>query len=226
MAQAQWKLHVCQNVTVLLDLTTNIAVLPVTVDQLEKKNPGIFGPNGGYSRALSICSMGWTVGSFIGPILSGLIKDHLAYYEMSCTLSKYIHDDPNQCYILNYVDANFSQRPCVLYLVSWHLSVLFPKRRPVNITLMKSNRRCRIGVTGWISYFVYYDSVSFLAYYCLHVIPQRPHKILDHVRSNSYHTSKTALRDKRIYQFAYEFAFRIHGFVCFTISWPQEWWQW
>lgn len=121
---------------------------PVTVDKLEKNHPGIFGPNGGYSRALSICSMGWTVGSFVGPILSGLLKDHFAYYEMSCTLSKYILDDPTQSFLFSRVNANLSQRHYALCLASWRLSASFPRRRPVETTWISSNRRLRIGVPG------------------------------------------------------------------------------
>ena len=164
MVQAQWKPHVCQNVTVLLDPTTNAAVLPVTVDKLEQKHPGIFGPNGGYSRALSVCSTGWTIGSFIGPILSGLIKDHVAYYEMSCTLSEYIHDDPNQSFVFNHVNANFSQRHYVLYLASRRFSASFPRRRPVKTTWISSNRRFRIGVPGLESS-VLYITLLLLPYY-------------------------------------------------------------
>lgn len=58
----------------------------VAVDEIESKQPGIFGPNGGYSRALSISSMGWTLGSFIGPLLSGVLVEEGGYYAMCCAL--------------------------------------------------------------------------------------------------------------------------------------------
>jgi MFS family permease len=61
----------------------------VTVHDLEKRFPGASGPNGGYSRAISICSMAFTIGSFLGPILSGLITDRIGYFEMSCSLGEY-----------------------------------------------------------------------------------------------------------------------------------------
>lgn len=60
--------------------------LSEAVDELEAERPGIFGPNGGYSRALSITSMSWTLGMFIGPIVSGYLVEKLGYYEMSCVL--------------------------------------------------------------------------------------------------------------------------------------------
>ncbi|PYI07365.1 MFS multidrug transporter [Aspergillus sclerotiicarbonarius CBS 121057] len=59
----------------------------VTIDEVEAKHPGIFGPNGGYSRALSVASMGWTLGAFIGPIVSGFIAEQVGYYEMSCVIA-------------------------------------------------------------------------------------------------------------------------------------------
>ncbi|GKZ66468.1 hypothetical protein AnigIFM60653_007750 [Aspergillus niger] len=59
----------------------------VTIDEVEAKHPGIFGPNGGYSRALSVASMGWTLGAFIGPIISGYIAEQVGYYEMSCVIA-------------------------------------------------------------------------------------------------------------------------------------------
>ncbi|KAI9925444.1 hypothetical protein MW887_005825 [Aspergillus wentii] len=59
----------------------------LTVGDLEAKHPGIFGPNGGYSRALSISSMGWTLGTFFGPIIAGMLVDQVGYYEMSSVLA-------------------------------------------------------------------------------------------------------------------------------------------
>lgn len=64
----------------------------VTVDEIEARHPGIFGPHGGYSRALSISSMSWTLGSFVGPILSGWLAERFGYYEMNCVLGKLTSD--------------------------------------------------------------------------------------------------------------------------------------
>jgi MFS family permease len=58
----------------------------VSVDEIEAKHPGIFGANGGYSRALSLVSMSWTLGAFIGPILSGYVTEQVGYYEMNCII--------------------------------------------------------------------------------------------------------------------------------------------
>lgn len=59
-----------------------------TIDELEEKHPGIFGPTKGYSRALSISSTGWTLGSFIGPILSGILIERIGYYETNCVMGE------------------------------------------------------------------------------------------------------------------------------------------
>ncbi|PYH41067.1 MFS transporter [Aspergillus saccharolyticus JOP 1030-1] len=59
----------------------------VTIDELEAETPGIFGPNGGYSRALSMASVSWTLGAFIGPVLSGYLAEHVGYYEMSTVIA-------------------------------------------------------------------------------------------------------------------------------------------
>ena len=62
---------------------------PEAVDEIEGKNPGIFGPNGGYSRAISVSSISWTMGMFVGPILSGYGTEQIGYYGMSCLLGSY-----------------------------------------------------------------------------------------------------------------------------------------
>lgn len=59
------------------------------IDDIQTRHPGIFGPHGGYSRAISICSMGWTIGAFLGPILSGYLVETIGYYEMTGVIGKY-----------------------------------------------------------------------------------------------------------------------------------------
>ncbi|KAJ5474242.1 hypothetical protein N7475_003808 [Penicillium sp. IBT 31633x] len=59
------------------------------VDEIQEGNPGIFGPNGGYSRAISVSSISWTLGMFVGPILSGYGTEQLGYYGMNCILGLY-----------------------------------------------------------------------------------------------------------------------------------------
>ncbi|GIJ99492.1 hypothetical protein Aspvir_001624 [Aspergillus viridinutans] len=70
-------------------LLNGVGVLEATatVDEIEKRHPGIFGPHGGYSRAMSICSQSWTIGAFFGPILSGYMAEHIGYYEMTSTIA-------------------------------------------------------------------------------------------------------------------------------------------
>lgn len=60
----------------------------VAVDEIQLNHPGVFGPNGGYSRALAIASMGWSIGAFVGPVLSGTVTDKIGYYEMNFILGE------------------------------------------------------------------------------------------------------------------------------------------
>ncbi|RAH68526.1 MFS transporter [Aspergillus aculeatinus CBS 121060] len=55
----------------------------LTINDLEAKHPGIFGPHGGHSRAQSIAWMGWTIGMFLGPIVSGLLVDKIGYLNLN-----------------------------------------------------------------------------------------------------------------------------------------------
>lgn len=64
-------------------------ILIATIDEIEHRHPGIFGPHGVYSRAMSICSQSWTIGAFFGPILSGYMAEHIGYYEMTSTIGKF-----------------------------------------------------------------------------------------------------------------------------------------
>ncbi|CAG7965326.1 unnamed protein product [Penicillium salamii] len=58
-----------------------------TVDELEAQSPGIFGPYGGYSRAVAITNMSWMSGLLVGPILTGLMVENLGYLELQCVLA-------------------------------------------------------------------------------------------------------------------------------------------
>ncbi|KXG54463.1 Major facilitator superfamily domain, general substrate transporter [Penicillium griseofulvum] len=58
---------------VVICLLNGVGMMEATqaVDEIQAESPGIFGPNGGYSRAISISSISWTLGMFVGPIVSG-----------------------------------------------------------------------------------------------------------------------------------------------------------
>ncbi|KAJ5851736.1 uncharacterized protein N7529_011121 [Penicillium soppii] len=57
-----------------------------TVDELEDQSPGIFGPYGGYSRAVAITNMSWMSGLLVGPILAGFMVEKFGYLELQCVL--------------------------------------------------------------------------------------------------------------------------------------------
>ncbi|KAL3448046.1 major facilitator superfamily domain-containing protein [Aspergillus insuetus] len=58
-----------------------------TIDFLEARQPGIFGPNGGYSRAIALTSMVWAAGLLSGPLLAGLVVERFGYFELQCVLA-------------------------------------------------------------------------------------------------------------------------------------------
>jgi len=63
-------------------------VLSVTVQELEREHPGIFGQNGGKSRAISLVIMSWTFGTFLGPVVTGALTEKLGYSTMNNMLGK------------------------------------------------------------------------------------------------------------------------------------------
>ena len=78
------------NINILIRcINDSFCLFQETIDELEAKHPGIFGPKSGYSRALSISSTGWTLGSFIGPIISGVIIERAGYYVASCVIGEF-----------------------------------------------------------------------------------------------------------------------------------------
>ncbi|KAJ6090216.1 hypothetical protein N7486_009031 [Penicillium sp. IBT 16267x] len=57
-----------------------------TIDELEAREPGKFGPNGGYSRALALTSMTWMAGLMSGPLLAELVVETFGYFGLQCCL--------------------------------------------------------------------------------------------------------------------------------------------
>ncbi|QQK43315.1 Major facilitator superfamily domain, general substrate transporter [Penicillium digitatum] len=57
-----------------------------TVDELEGLHPGIFGPYGGYSRAVAVTNMTWMSGLLVGPILAGYMVERFGYLELQWVL--------------------------------------------------------------------------------------------------------------------------------------------
>ncbi|KAH8704866.1 putative MFS multidrug transporter [Talaromyces proteolyticus] len=72
----------------LMSMVDGSAVTEVSlsVQDVERDHPGIFGGSSGQSRAMSLVVISWTLGSILGPILSGLIVENFGYFEMNATL--------------------------------------------------------------------------------------------------------------------------------------------
>lgn len=58
------------------------------IRQLQNEKPGIFGPNGGYSRAYSMTNLSWNIGLLAGPLLSGTLVEAVGYYYMNLTFGR------------------------------------------------------------------------------------------------------------------------------------------
>ncbi|CAG7939948.1 unnamed protein product [Penicillium olsonii] len=77
---------------VVICLLNGVGMMEATqaVDEIQDNSPGIFGRNGGYSRAISLVSMSWTAGMFIGPILAGYGVEQIGYYGLNCILGMFV----------------------------------------------------------------------------------------------------------------------------------------
>ncbi|KAL3476228.1 major facilitator superfamily domain-containing protein [Aspergillus californicus] len=84
-------IYICSLATAgcLMSLLSGVGAMEATeaVDSLEERHPGIFGMYGGYSRAVAITSMSWTMGLLIGPILAGFVVERFGYFELQCVLA-------------------------------------------------------------------------------------------------------------------------------------------
>ncbi|KAJ5496819.1 hypothetical protein N7463_008806 [Penicillium fimorum] len=90
-------------VGVVICLLNGVGMIEATqaVDEIQGQNPGIFGRNGGYSRAISITSMSFTMGMFIGPILAGYGREQFGYYDMNCVLGTFVPCRNHSCFGAN-----------------------------------------------------------------------------------------------------------------------------
>ncbi|KAI9695925.1 MAG: hypothetical protein M1836_006042 [Candelina mexicana] len=58
----------------------------LVIENLEAESPGIFGPNGGYSRLFSLQSVIYTMGMLVGPEISGILTHKVGYARMNMVL--------------------------------------------------------------------------------------------------------------------------------------------
>ncbi|KAF3391744.1 hypothetical protein F1880_007445 [Penicillium rolfsii] len=73
----------------LLSLLNGVGSMQATetIDALESRQPGIFGPNGGYSRAIAVTSMTWMAGLMTGPLLAEFMVGNFGYFGLQCCLA-------------------------------------------------------------------------------------------------------------------------------------------
>lgn len=63
-------------------------ILLDTINAVEERDPGKFGPCGGYARALAVINMTWMAGLMTGPVLGGFIVETAGYFVLHCCLGK------------------------------------------------------------------------------------------------------------------------------------------
>ncbi|KAL4913962.1 major facilitator superfamily domain-containing protein [Aspergillus aurantiobrunneus] len=84
-------IYICSFATAgcLMSLLSGVGAMEATeaVDTLEERHPSIFGIHGGYSRAVAVTSMSWTMGLLIGPILGGFMVERFSYFELQSVLA-------------------------------------------------------------------------------------------------------------------------------------------
>ncbi|PKX92268.1 MFS general substrate transporter [Aspergillus novofumigatus IBT 16806] len=88
----------------LMSLLSGVGAMEATeaVDKLEECQPGIFGMYGGYSRAVAITSMSWTMGLLVGPILAGFVMERFGYFELQCVLGIASSSTDFRVYVSSY----------------------------------------------------------------------------------------------------------------------------
>ncbi|KAJ5934077.1 hypothetical protein N7466_003624 [Penicillium verhagenii] len=71
---------------VSMSLLNGVGMMEATnaVYELETEHPEVFGKREGYTRAVFVTRMSWTLGTFVGPILSGTLSERIGYYAMNC----------------------------------------------------------------------------------------------------------------------------------------------
>ncbi|KAJ5800087.1 uncharacterized protein N7518_002155 [Penicillium psychrosexuale] len=69
--------------------TTNVGPVELSaiVRAYQEDSPGIFGPEGGMSRVFSLDDVAASLGTVLGPIIGGSLKEHFGYTYMSLTWS-------------------------------------------------------------------------------------------------------------------------------------------
>ncbi|RAL17045.1 putative MFS transporter [Aspergillus homomorphus CBS 101889] len=60
----------------------------------QEESPGIFGPEGGMSRVFSLDDVAASLGTVLGPIIGGFLKEYAGYTSMCWTWSKYCTGPP------------------------------------------------------------------------------------------------------------------------------------
>ncbi|KAJ6101826.1 hypothetical protein N7486_004253 [Penicillium sp. IBT 16267x] len=74
-----------------MSLLNGVGMIEATnvVYELENDHPETFGSREGYTRAIFVTRMSSTLGTFVGPILSGTLSERSGFYAMNCALGSF-----------------------------------------------------------------------------------------------------------------------------------------
>lgn len=75
-------------VFILPDLNVTKSYITDIVKARQEETPGVFGPKGGLSRVFSMVEVAASLGTILGPIIGGALKEIIGYTYMSWTWSK------------------------------------------------------------------------------------------------------------------------------------------
>lgn len=95
-----------------------------TINAIEEREPGKFGPCGGYSRALAVINMTWMAGLMTGPVLGGFLVETAGYFVLHCCLGKSLND----------MDDDFLTVPGILSFIAGCVALLFLRSVPYSST--------------------------------------------------------------------------------------------
>ncbi|KAL9043386.1 MAG: hypothetical protein Q9214_003425 [Letrouitia sp. 1 TL-2023] len=71
----------------LFTLPSLMTEVSTVAEEIERKNPGIFGKHGAHSQAYGLMNTAFAAGSFIGPLCTGFIRDGLGWPAMTLLMS-------------------------------------------------------------------------------------------------------------------------------------------
>ncbi|KAJ6005214.1 hypothetical protein N7451_003158 [Penicillium sp. IBT 35674x] len=97
------------------------------VYELEDEHPELFGTREGYTRAVFVTRLSSTLGTFVGPIFSGMLSERSGYYTMNCALGSFRIPPVSILQALANIQIAGICALCSLFVL-WNLKSTVPRR--------------------------------------------------------------------------------------------------